>query len=321
LSGSKNYVNNNTTIFPASGAFDPSRFYPRASAWQYEQGLDLKHPNGWSIQINNHTYGFDLDSGQPERQAFLQSIINMTVESRGFLIVPLGGTASGTVIDTGGTADVYGTFVNTIVDGNLNILSGGHADPTTIFTGGVEVISSGGTDTGALISGGEQNVFGHASGATVFAGSQVVESGGTASGTTVSRGGALFINSSGTSISAKLSGVANTSTTSGLGAEVVFAGGRTSNTSILRGGVEVVSHGGLAVSTTVNNAGFGPNAGGLVLFGTTGAGTASATIVESGAQEAIFSGGTDVGARINKGGQQLVFIGGTTSGTTLAGGV
>ena len=72
----------------------------------------------------------------------------------------------------------------------LIVNSGGTADLTTIDDGGLEIVSAGGTDVGAKIAGasvgGEQDVFGLASGATIFTGSQVVEAGGTASGTVVS---------------------------------------------------------------------------------------------------------------------------------------
>ena len=75
--------------------------------------------------------------------------------------------------------------------GELSVLSGGLADPTTISTGSIEVVGAGGTDLGALISGGGQDVFGYASGATCSSGVQVVESGGTAINTVVSSGGVL----------------------------------------------------------------------------------------------------------------------------------
>jgi antigen 43 len=65
----------------------------------------------------------------------------------------------------------------------LVVLSGGTALGTTIDGGGSEIVSAGGSDGGAQVAGGEQDVFGTASGVTVFTGSQVVESSGRASNT------------------------------------------------------------------------------------------------------------------------------------------
>jgi len=96
-----------------------------------------------------------------------------TVEATGLQVVSAGGVANATVIDGGGSATV---------------LKSGTASGTIVRPGGVETVS--GTDVGARISAGEQDVFGLASGATVFVGGdQSIESGSTASGTTVLLGG------------------------------------------------------------------------------------------------------------------------------------
>src|SRR4029077_3800776 len=91
--------------------------------------------------------------------------ISTTINSGGVQYVGVGGSgfASNTTINSSGTQ-----YVQT-----------GTAVGTTIFVGGLEIVAaSGGTDSGAQVSGGEQDVFGVASGATIFAGSQVVGSGG-----------------------------------------------------------------------------------------------------------------------------------------------
>jgi autotransporter passenger strand-loop-strand repeat protein len=80
----------------------------------------------------------------------------------GSQVIEGGGTASNTTIANGGT---------------LVVSAGGLADPTTILGGGLEIISARGSDRGALLSGGEQDVYGNAGGATIFADSQVIESG------------------------------------------------------------------------------------------------------------------------------------------------
>jgi autotransporter passenger strand-loop-strand repeat protein len=97
------------------------------------------------------------------------------VVDSGTLEIASGGTVSGEIIvSSGGSVlvDSGGTVLDTRISsgGLLHVSSGGLADPTTIFSGGSEIVSAGGTDNGAQISGGEQDVFGSASGATIFSG-------------------------------------------------------------------------------------------------------------------------------------------------------
>jgi autotransporter passenger strand-loop-strand repeat protein len=157
------------------------------------------------------------------------SIIN----SGGAEFVYSGGTESGAIINNGGFLQLgtgisgstlgAGTGVNITVSsgGSFVVLSGGLADPTTIYAGGSETVRAGGTDLGALISGGTQFDYGLASGATVFAGSQVVESGGSASSTVISGG-----------------------------TEDVLSGGVTSNTTISGGTLELAIGGSAAGAIT-----------------------------------------------------------------------
>ena len=146
----------------------------------------------------------------------------------GELIVDLGGAASGTTIEFGGTELVSGVDFRSAdrrragrarpghqrhgrgyrVAGRFCRRRGQchghrrrrfgdgpqvrHGQRTIIKPGGVETVS--GTDVGAQISAGEQDVFGLANGATIFVGGdQSIESGGTASGTTVLLGGAAQV--------------------------------------------------------------------------------------------------------------------------------
>jgi autotransporter passenger strand-loop-strand repeat protein len=193
------------------------------------------------------------------------------------LYVSSGQTSNGVIVLSGGTIDVMsgGTAGGTVVSsgGTVVISSGGLADPTTIYVGGSETISGGGTDLGAQIRGGEQDVFGTASGATVFAGSQVVESGGTASNTTVSSGGTLVISS----------------------------GGLADPTTIYAGGSETISSGGADDGAQISGGtqfDYGLASGATVLTGlqvVDSGGTASGTTINSGGTEYISSGGTAVG--------------------------
>jgi len=146
--------------------------------------------------------------------------------------------------------------------------------------GGSEIIASTGIDSGAQISGGEQDLFGLASGVTVFTGSQVVESGGIASNTTVSSGGSLVVLSSGLADPA-----------------IIYSGG---SETISAGGTDL----GALVSGTQLDYGF---ASGVTLsYGTQvveAGGTASGTIVNFSGTEQVF--GRDVGATLLAGGQAI----------------
>jgi autotransporter passenger strand-loop-strand repeat protein len=207
-----------------------------------------------------------------EQQVF-GSAANATVFSGGLQQVESGGTVSGTVI-SGGT---------------LEVLSGGLADPTTIYSGGLEVVSAGGTDSGAQISGGEQDVYGSAVGAAIFAGYQYVY-GGTASDTTIDSGGIQVVESGGTA--------SDTTINSG-GQQFVFSGTAIS-TLVSSGGYEYVESGGVDSGAQISGGEqdvYGSAIGATVFTGSqvveTG-GTASNTII-SGGVENVVSGGTASG--------------------------
>jgi autotransporter passenger strand-loop-strand repeat protein len=91
--------------------------------------------------------------------------MGVTVSSNTTYHVTSGQTDTGDIVLSGGT---------------MYVDSGGTASGAAIDGGGFAIVEAGGTDFGAQISGGEQDVFGLASGATVFTGSQVVKAGGTA---------------------------------------------------------------------------------------------------------------------------------------------
>jgi autotransporter passenger strand-loop-strand repeat protein len=156
-----------------------------------------------------------------------------------------GGAGTSTTVQSGGIEKVYsrGTASGTVVSrgGTLAVLSGGLADPATIYSGGTEIVSASGTDLGAQISGGEQDLFGYASGASVFTGSQVVESGGTASGTIVGSGGTEFVYSGGSA--------AGTTVDSG-GSQTIYSGG--SATDLAMNGSATISGGTLELLSGVS---------------------------------------------------------------------
>jgi serralysin len=117
---------------------------------------------------------------------------------------------AGTIDAAGGTIELSGTIssigANVVTSGGtLFVAVGGSAASVTVSSGGTEIVGGGGADAGAQISGGEQNVFGFASGAVVFAGTQVIESGGTATSTTVKSGGMIVLSGAATLNQAKIS--------------------------------------------------------------------------------------------------------------------
>lgn len=92
----------------------------------------------------------------------------------GVQVVAPGGAAISTTL-SGGEQDVFGYASGTTVSAGLLVVEPGGTANNAILSGGTEFISLLGEDDGAQILGGEQDVFGYASGATIFAGSQVVE--------------------------------------------------------------------------------------------------------------------------------------------------
>jgi autotransporter passenger strand-loop-strand repeat protein len=117
-----------------------------------------------------------------------------------------------TVTFTGGQTENI-TLAAPLLGGDYLSLRLDGAGGSEVMVNGI--VSAGGTDNGSQINGGEQDLYGFASGDTVFAGSQVVEPGGTASATTISSGGTEIVSGGGTDVSAQVTG----------GTEIVLSGG------------------------------------------------------------------------------------------------
>jgi autotransporter passenger strand-loop-strand repeat protein len=224
--------------------------------------------------------------------------------------VQSGGTASGTIVSSGGTLDVF---------------SGGLADPTTILSGGSETVSAHGTDDGAKISGGTQLDYGLASGAMVFTGAQVIESGGTASGTTVSSGGTLDVlsggNAGGITVNAGATAVISKGgvgfgliLASGSGAVIELDGGTISGGTLKTSGAGVIE----AVSASTNVISGATIGSGTIVETTSGAMlSAIGTVANSGTLFASGTGSTvDIVGVVNGGvaevGNGIVDIKGTS---------
>jgi autotransporter passenger strand-loop-strand repeat protein len=232
--------------------------------------ISLVHYDGTSRETNGKTILYD-PSQQPMLSGSAPATITLIphtadVQNGQTFDVAANQALNGILARPGGVVNVQlgGSVTDTLVYGNLNILPGGFADPTTIYEGGSEVVSSGGTDLGAQVFGGEQDVFGYVSGVTIYAGIEIVESGGTSDNTVVSSGGTLEL----------LGGAVASAFTIGSGGTLVIASG------YLLSGYEVAS--------------------GVTLEVAAG-GTAIATIVDSGATLELFGGGVASGVSISTG--------------------
>jgi autotransporter passenger strand-loop-strand repeat protein len=163
-----------------------------------------------------------------------------TVNNLDFQEVRFSGQASGTTVNGGGTQDVNGTTINTILSGGVQNVFGsslfeagnGTATGTTVDSGGQEFVYSGGTTINTRV-----NAGGH----------EILYSNGTTTKTTVNSGAVEYVSSG---------GIASETLVSSDGFEYVSSGGLASETLVSSGGFEVISAGGSATSTRVNNGGF-----------------------------------------------------------------
>ena len=298
---------------------------------------------GGVFTIENGTF-FANTSGTIEVNAGATLVLDGEVDNAG-TIEAVGGTIELLATLTGSGANLISS------GGTLIVAFGGVSDPVTIFSGGTEIVDSGGTDGGAQISGGEQDVFGSANGAIVFAGSQVIEAGGTASNTivlsggmlvlsgtatlkqaTISAGGVLTVGSgatlssfavnSGVLVEAASGGSAKNATVSAGGTLAVVAGGMATSAIVRNGGTEVVSAGGDDLAAKISGGTqfvYGEASNATIFTGSQvveAGGTASATVVSGGTQR-VF--GLASGASILAG-LELIELGGTASGTIEKGG-
>lgn len=163
-----------------------------------------------------------------------------------------GGTASSTIIDSGGEQ-----FVS----------AGGSASGTTIRSGGSQTIAGSGLASGTdVYSGGQQTVTsgGVASSTHLYGASQTIMSGGSATGGSISSNGIQTILSGGSASDVNVSfgtqvvsggGVATSTTLGYRGTQQVSSGGYVSATTINSGGQQIVQSGGSTDGVTVNSGG------------------------------------------------------------------
>ena len=221
---------------------------------------------------------------------------NTTINSRGWLRVSSGGTATSTTVNSGGLFTVYGggTAAGNTVNsgGSFSVLSGGLATDTTVNSSGWFHVSSGGTANNITVNSG---------------GWLRVSSGGTATEIvwTPCEGDLYVFEGAVATFASEYSGVyygstsllSHATTIDGVnidnhGKMYVMSGGTANNTTINSGGTMFVSRGGLANSTTVN--------ANQALYVSSG-GTATNTMIESWGSIFIFDGGTANDTTVNIG--------------------
>jgi autotransporter passenger strand-loop-strand repeat protein len=195
--------------------------------------------NAGSTQINSGTER-DTAVAQGATDYVYGNATGSTIAGR--QVIGAVGSASTTMILTGGEQDIYGggTATGTTVQGGLQAVYG-TADQTVIGSGGVQLVQGTASHT-TVNGGGEQRVYagGTAIGTTLNAGSMQVDW-GNASGTTID-GGIQYV-----------WGTAN-DTTIASGAQHVGAGGSASGTTVGAGGLEYVHTGGTLTDVTFGGA-------------------------------------------------------------------
>ncbi|WP_302156191.1 autotransporter outer membrane beta-barrel domain-containing protein [Phascolarctobacterium faecium] len=228
----------------------------------------------------------------------------------------VGGTATSTTINSGGTQNIFGEYGSstsaTINNGGTQNISGKNTYGlnATIKSGGVQNIGSGGKGTSASIDGGVQNVSsgGTATSAAINTnGMQNVSSGGIANNTSINDGGIQNVESGGKVISTTI----NNGGTQQLSGGAVIG----SNGVVINGGEQHI-YGAVVTSGTNAKITFGANGGTQVLHE---GGQYSFTNLSGGTQT-VCSGGIGKIDMLENGGVQNVENGGSGSIRVLSGG-
>ncbi len=253
--------------------------------------------------------------------------------------IDLGGFASGTVLNSGGTAVVHGTTSGTIVNqgGEEDVLSGGVASSTqnnwiqlvsdggiavltTVNTSAAQTVISGGIASGAILDGGAQLVAqgGITVSTSISAGStEDVLSGGTAKLTTISSGGLLELSSGGVAGGGMISSggmvTASAGATGGVfdvldgGTLEIQSGAGMSFNYVAQGGVELV--GGTDYSSQVD--------GGLLAVTSSGAVASRTSLIDGGVLAAQYGGVASATTVSGPGGSTIDEYGGGVGSSSL----
>ncbi len=238
-----------------------------------------------------------------------QTVSDLTVLSKGHVIVQSGGQTTGTVISSGGSE---------------YLVSGGEANSTIVFGGGFFSIDPGATAAQTqLLLGAVANVDGATTDTLIENGGSEYLYGGAASGSVVEKGGAEYVYNGGKAIDTQVAGklvLSSGSLTSGTvldsgGSEYVGPGCTASGTVVHGGGLQNVQ--GTAIGTTIE-------AGGLQIISDLSNELrffAISSIVLSGGVQLVSYGGVASKSVVSSGGLEYVASGGDlNNGATIAGG-
>lgn len=292
---------------------------------------------------DNQSYQ-QIDAGGTAKNATIYGVqyvqgvaLGTVVNFLGSEIVSSGGTARGTTISIGGQQEVYGSTIDTVVNGGYQGRQQdvyGTAANTDIVNNGVQNVYGTATDTN--VNSGQQNVYGIASSTVVeVGGSQHVNNGGTALNaiiyadqyvydgsaisTTVRSGGAQFA-----------SGYSTVSVTKSAfgGSQYLNEYSSASNIVVNSGGVQYVEGFAAATGTVVagvqNVEDFGTTIGNTISSGGTqdlsGYASANGTVVGRGGTQIVQDFGTASGTTISSGGTMQVLTDATAIAPNLKSG-
>ncbi len=248
------------------------------------------------------------------------------INSGGTLEVHSGGTANSTTINSGGNHYVVagGLAIATTInsEGQQDVYSGGMANSTTIETEALQDVYWEGVAIGTIISSGgvqEVNFDGIASGTIIYhSGLQDVYRSGVAVDTTINSGGIQAVN---------FDGIAGNTIIHSEGVQVVYSSGVAVDTIINSGGIQAVEFNGIAGNTIIHNGGLQDvysrgvavdtiiNSGGIQTVNFDGA--ANRTTVNSGGWQDVSEKGVLNSTTVNSGGTQTVSSGCATNHTLV----
>ena len=275
-------------------------------------------------------------------------VANNTTIDGGKLSVLSGGTASGTILNSG-TESISGTDNNSIINGGIQQINRNGVANGTQINGGEQNIAVRGTVTGSIISGGLQSVYGDSIDAEIKGtGKMTVYSTGYAENTTITNG-TMLVNSEafvsdtilnggvedvyGYDLNSTINGgtqyiesdgQADETTIQGTGVQQIMSGGYGYNAKIYSGGNQIANTGGYAYRSNIYDGGtltaIGEaheatvNAGGSLIVKDNGK-AISTTI--SGGTLTVETGGETQNTILNAGVENVY---GTASGTQIKGG-
>ncbi len=256
-------------------------------------------------------------------------VANNTTIDGGKLSVLSGGTASGTILNSG-TESISGTDNNSIINGGIQQINRNGVANGTQINGGEQNIAVRGKATGSIISGGLQSVYGDSINSEIKGtGKMMVYSTGYAENTTITNG-TMLVNSGafvsdtilnggvedvyGYDLNSTINGgtqyiesdgQADETTIQGTGVQQIMSGGYGYNAKIYSGGNQIANAGGYAYRSNIYD-------GGTL----TAIGEAHEATVNAGGNLIVKDNGKAINSTVS-GGTLTVETGGETQNTIL----